>query len=102
MASNPRSGGSKKKGPPKGSGGKHRRSLQGKGPTPKAEDRVYHKAHKAAQAKRAANASAQAKRKTAHITGNMCSLLAERRDIVPYLSLLLPDDEVYLPAKGAE
>ena len=35
--------------------------------------------------------SAQAKRKTSHITGNMCSLLAERRDIVPYLTLLLPE-----------
>jgi 23S rRNA (guanosine2251-2'-O)-methyltransferase len=30
----------------KGTGGKNKRKLQGKGPTPKAEDRVYHKAHK--------------------------------------------------------
>ena len=30
-----------------GSGGRHRKSLRGHGPTPKAEDRVYHKAHKA-------------------------------------------------------
>lgn len=29
-----------------GSGGKHRRSLSGKGPTPKAEDRTYHAAHR--------------------------------------------------------
>lgn len=29
-----------------GSGGKHRRALRGKGPTPKAEDRVYHIAYK--------------------------------------------------------
>lgn len=36
-----------KKGPTKGSGGKHRNKLKGKGPTPKAEDRVYHKAFKA-------------------------------------------------------
>lgn len=35
--------------------------------------------------------AAQAKRKTSHITGNMCSLLSERRDIVPYLPLLLPE-----------
>ena len=35
--------------------------------------------------------AAQSKRKTAHITGNMCSLLAERRDIVPYLPSLLPE-----------
>lgn len=37
----------KKRAPLKGSGGKGRRSLEGKGPTPRAEDRPYHKAHKA-------------------------------------------------------
>lgn len=37
----------KAKGPRKGTGGHGRRRLEGKGPTPKAEDRVYHKAHKA-------------------------------------------------------
>ncbi|MSD82414.1 23S rRNA (guanosine(2251)-2'-O)-methyltransferase RlmB, partial [Escherichia coli] len=31
-----------KKGPTKGSGGKHRNKLKGYGPTPKAEDRGYH------------------------------------------------------------
>ncbi|MBZ8176428.1 23S rRNA (guanosine(2251)-2'-O)-methyltransferase RlmB [Corynebacterium sp. 3HC-13] len=35
-----------KKGATKGSGGKNRRSLAGKGPTPKAEDRPYHAAYK--------------------------------------------------------
>lgn len=35
-----------KKGATKGSGGKGRRSLAGKGATPRAEDRVYHAAHK--------------------------------------------------------
>ena len=35
-----------KKGAVKGSGGARRRGLRGKGPTPKAEDRVYHAAHK--------------------------------------------------------
>ena len=34
------------KGPTKGSGGKGRRSLEGKGPTPKAEDRAWHPAGK--------------------------------------------------------
>ena len=42
--------GAMKKGPTKGSGGKHRNALKGKGPTPKAEDRVYHKAYKAKKA----------------------------------------------------
>lgn len=34
-----------------GSGGRVRRGLEGKGPTPKAEDRPYHKAYKAKQAR---------------------------------------------------
>ncbi|MDR1293388.1 MAG: 23S rRNA (guanosine(2251)-2'-O)-methyltransferase RlmB [Bifidobacteriaceae bacterium] len=38
-----------KKGPVKGSGGKGRRALRGKGPTPKAADRPYHPAARQAQ-----------------------------------------------------
>lgn len=38
-----------KKGPTKGSGGKGRSSLEGRGPTPKAEDRPYHKAYRTKQ-----------------------------------------------------
>lgn len=41
-----RSKSSKKKSAAKGSGGKGRRSLQGKGPTPKAENRPYHVKYK--------------------------------------------------------
>lgn len=46
----------KKKGPTKGSGGQGRKSLEGKGPTPKAEDRSWHVAgkRKAAQERYAA------------------------------------------------
>jgi 23S rRNA (guanosine2251-2'-O)-methyltransferase len=40
---------STKKSPVKGTGGKNKRSLEGKGPTPKAEERPYHKAFKAKQ-----------------------------------------------------
>ncbi|MDY6054737.1 23S rRNA (guanosine(2251)-2'-O)-methyltransferase RlmB [Micrococcus sp.] len=51
MSIAPRSGGSRKpkgkKGPSKGTGGHGRKALEGRGPTPKAEDRVYHKAHRA-------------------------------------------------------
>lgn len=36
--------------PTAGSGGRRRQGLEGKGPTPKAEDRPYHKAHKMARA----------------------------------------------------
>jgi 23S rRNA (guanosine2251-2'-O)-methyltransferase len=42
----PGAGNSKKKGPQKGTGGHGRKSLEGKGPTPKAEDRAWHVAGK--------------------------------------------------------
>ncbi|HET7530905.1 MAG TPA: 23S rRNA (guanosine(2251)-2'-O)-methyltransferase RlmB [Mycobacteriales bacterium] len=50
----------RKKGPSKGTGGHGRRQLEGKGPTPKAEDRPGHPAYrrKRAAAKRAAGAPA--------------------------------------------
>lgn len=46
---------------PKGSGGKHRRALSGRGPTPKAENRPYHPAYarKKAAEQRAAHRAAQ-------------------------------------------
>ena len=48
MAKPGRPGASKgnKKGPTKGTGGKNKRSLEGRGPTPKAEDRAWHPAGK--------------------------------------------------------
>ena len=48
MANKARSGAVRKsrKGPSVGTGGHGRKSLEGKGPTPKAEDREYHAAHK--------------------------------------------------------
>ncbi|NNC11671.1 23S rRNA (guanosine(2251)-2'-O)-methyltransferase RlmB [Planctomonas sp. JC2975] len=48
MANKPRAGAVRKskKGPTKGSGGQGRKALEGKGPTPKAEDRTYHAANK--------------------------------------------------------
>jgi 23S rRNA (guanosine2251-2'-O)-methyltransferase len=42
--------GSSKKGATVGSGGQRRRGLEGKGPTPRAEDRPQHKAHRTAKA----------------------------------------------------
>ena len=51
-----RKGGSKK-GPSAGTGGKNRRSLEGKGPTPKAEDRPYHVAAKRKAAQERLDAS---------------------------------------------
>jgi 23S rRNA (guanosine2251-2'-O)-methyltransferase len=45
--------------PTAGSGGRVKRGLEGKGPTPRAEDRPYHKAHKAKQAKQAKDTTAK-------------------------------------------
>ena len=42
----PGAGKPKKKGPTVGTGGHNRRALEGKGPTPKAEDRSWHVAGK--------------------------------------------------------
>ena len=52
MAGNSQRRGATRKGKNKaaGSGGRIKRSLEGRGPTPKAEDRTYHKAYKAKQA----------------------------------------------------
>ena len=54
--SRPGAGNSKKKGAQKGTGGNGRKSLEGRGPTPKAEDRAWHVAgkRKAAQERFAA------------------------------------------------
>ena len=45
-----------KKGPKVGTGGHSRRRLEGKGPTPKAEDRTYHPAFKRKKAREAREA----------------------------------------------
>lgn len=58
----------KKNQPPKmGSGGKHRRALEGRGPTPKAEDRTWHPAYKqkVAKERQAEREAARAKSMTA-------------------------------------
>lgn len=58
--------GSKKR-PTKGTGGHSRKALEGKGPTPKAEDRVYHRAYRAKKAaeKRATHEAGVAQRAAA-------------------------------------
>ena len=56
-----------KKGPTKGTGGKNKRSLEGRGPTPKAEDRAWHPAGKRkAAAERYAAAGGKGKPRQGH------------------------------------
>ncbi|MFD0484656.1 23S rRNA (guanosine(2251)-2'-O)-methyltransferase RlmB [Kineococcus sp. GCM10028916] len=94
-----------KKGPTGGSGGKNRRSLEGRGPTPKATERPYHPAAKAAgkAAHRAATTNARpggrppTRRKPAGET----EWIAGRNSIVEALRAELPITGIYV-ASGVE
>lgn len=92
MPPKPRAGAVRKsgKGPTKGTGGHGRRKLEGKGPTPKAEDRVYHKAYKEAQVKKARQ-TAQARRKKkdsgSDVVAGRNSVLEALREGVPAKAL---------------
>jgi 23S rRNA (guanosine2251-2'-O)-methyltransferase len=83
--------------PTAGSGGRVRRGLEGKGPTPTAKDRPYHKAHKQkARAEKAA--SARPKRRP---TPGHAEWIAGRNSVVEALRAGVPVTSVYV-AEGAE
>lgn len=93
-----------KKGPTKGSGGKHRNALKGRGPTPKAEDRVYHKAHAAkvaADRRRAADPRLAARRRAAKFdTGNGgADLVIGRNAVLEALRGQVPARELYVATR---
>ncbi len=89
-----------KKGPTKGTGGHGRKSLEGKGPTPKAEDRPYHKAYKAKQAKdRAASKPKKGQyvassRGTSKAGGN--EVLSGRNSVVEALRARIPATGMFI------
>ncbi|MBN2923990.1 MAG: 23S rRNA (guanosine(2251)-2'-O)-methyltransferase RlmB, partial [Bifidobacterium sp.] len=88
-----------KKGPTKGSGGKHRNSLRGKGPTPKAEDRVYHKAYKAkkqAEKRQRSDPRLAARRRAAHFTSNSDDLVIGRNSVLEALRVGVPASVLYV------
>lgn len=93
-----RGAGSKGKGNTAGSGGRIRRSLRGKGPTPKAEDRVYHKAYKAKQAAEQRAATAP-KRKPRSAVG--ADWVVGRNPVLEALEAGMPVKQAYV-AEGAE
>jgi 23S rRNA (guanosine2251-2'-O)-methyltransferase len=87
---------------PAGSGGRIRRGLAGKGPTPKAEDRPYHKAYKAKQA--AAGQAAARPKKSAQRTGRPGAgpeWVAGRNPVLEALQAGIPVRTAYV-ADGAE
>ena len=87
--------------PTAGSGGRVRRGLEGKKATPRAEDREYHKAHKAKQAKEAAAKKTAARRGgTRRRTGD-AEWIAGRNPVVEALRARIPITSVYV-AEGTE
>ena len=89
----------KKKGATVGSGGQRRRGLEGKGPTPKAKDRPYHKAHKNAElAERSAAKRQPANRRR---SSSDAEWIIGRNPVVEALREGVPVNAVYV-AEGAE
>lgn len=86
--------------PKKGSGGKHKRALAGKGPTPKAEDRTYHKAHHDKRKReRAAEIEAQkaaAKKHTRVKIAPGNELIVGRNSVIEAAKAGLKVDRIYL------
>lgn len=99
-----------KKGATVGSGGQRRRALEGKGPTPKAEDRIYHKAHKAAQRKAGAprpgagtsgagGRGASAARGGGRRTGRSTEVVAGRNAVLEALRAHIPVTTMYVASR---
>ncbi|GAB3249165.1 23S rRNA (guanosine(2251)-2'-O)-methyltransferase RlmB [Nocardioides dilutus] len=91
---------SSKGNPTAGSGGRVRRGLEGRGPTPKAKDRPYHQAHKKAQqkSKKSAQSSTTKPRRR---TGGDAEWVAGRNAVVEALREGVPVTGLYV-AEGAE
>lgn len=92
---------SSKKGATVGSGGQRRKGLEGRGPTPKAEDRVKHKAHKAA-ARSGARAAAQRSARSgapARRTRTSSEMIAGRNAVVEALRANVPVNTLYVAGR---
>ena len=88
------------KGPTVGSGGKPKRALEGRGPTPKAKDRPYHPAHKDAK-KKAATTRSPAGPRPKRRNSTDAEWIAGRNSVVEALREGVPINGVYV-AEGAE
>jgi 23S rRNA (guanosine2251-2'-O)-methyltransferase len=93
------------KGNTAGSGGRVRRGLEGKGPTPKAEDRPYHKAYKSKQAANRAGRGGQrsggGERSRTGRPGSGPEWVAGRNAVLEALEAEIPTRSAYV-AEGAE
>ncbi|MCO7273986.1 23S rRNA (guanosine(2251)-2'-O)-methyltransferase RlmB [Cellulosimicrobium cellulans] len=101
-----------KKGATVGSGGQRRKGLEGRGPTPKAEDRVYHAAHKrkVAEEKRVATGRGGASRGGGAKggasrgggpkgRGSVQEVVAGRNSVLEALRARIPVEVVYLASR---
>ncbi len=87
--------------PTAGSGGRRRRGLEGKGPTPKAVDREGHKAHKTHRAHEAGARGDGRRRAPRPARGGEAEWVAGRNAVVEALRARMPVSAVYV-AEGAE
>ncbi|WP_431711160.1 23S rRNA (guanosine(2251)-2'-O)-methyltransferase RlmB [Glutamicibacter uratoxydans] len=83
-----------KKGPTKGSGGKGRSSLEGRGPTPKAEDRPYHKAYRAKQLADRSSAKRPARRPKVN-----AEMVTGRNSVVEALRAAIPAKALHIAVR---
>ena len=82
-----------------GSGGRVRRGLEGRGPTPKAEDRTYHKAHKAMKDASRRGQGQPKKKTTQNAVG--ADWVVGRNPVFEALQAGMPVRKAYV-AEGAE
>ena len=82
---------SSKKGPSGGTGGKNKRRLEGKGPTPKAEDRPY---HAAAKRKKAAEKKAAPRTRTGRSEKPKGEIVSGRNAVLEALRASVPATEL--------
>jgi 23S rRNA (guanosine2251-2'-O)-methyltransferase len=82
---------SSKKGPTGGTGGKNKRRLEGKGPTPKAEDRPY---HAAAKRKKAAEKKAAPRTRTGRSERPKGEIVSGRNAVLEALRASVPATEL--------
>jgi len=90
-----------KKGASVGSGGQRRRGLEGKGPTPKAKDRPYHKAHKQAQKQAGGRQGGRPGSRPQRRAAGDAEWIIGRNPVVEALREGVPVTAVYV-AEGAE
>ncbi|MBI5160826.1 MAG: 23S rRNA (guanosine(2251)-2'-O)-methyltransferase RlmB [Micrococcales bacterium] len=104
----PGAGGKRKKGPTGGTGGNGRRALEGKGPTPKAEDRAWHPAGKrkaaqdrleGARARYGRTTGAAAARAPRRSSGGAPDLVTGRNSVVEALRSRVPGSTLYVAAR---